>query len=251
MANCRLGRWLTMPLMPNGVGKARIRSGSFVDGIRLSASGSKSPQTSLNVSMSSLDTRSERTWPSVEKFSRITATTRLSTTMLPSTMNETKYGTAMGPPQLPSAAEHLPESSVTSASTIMPLQLSPVRHWNRSSIELPSVLKLRLSVMFSCATTNVNRLTPSTPYMKTTSERTPPTFMSGGNEMTSVIIRSRIRRAPGPLSRRRMRRMRSTRSTRSTIGGMGRTCSSSSAANWSSSEVHTRVKSNRHQLSPK
>ena len=71
-----------------------------------------------------------------------------------------------------------------------------------------------------------------------------PTLMSEGKESTIVMMR--LRSSLAPLSSRRMRRMRSTRSTRSSIGGSGRICSSSSAANWSSSEVHTRKKSKRH-----
>ena len=74
---------------------------------------------------------------------------------------------------------------------------------------------------------------------------------SAGAESTSVIIRSRSPLARLLLSSRSTRRMRRTRSTRSSIGGIGRNASSSSWPNWSSSVVHTRKKSKRHQLSRK
>ena len=49
-----------------------------------------------------------------------------------------------------------------------------------------------------------------------------------------------------PLSKRMMRRIRATRTILNIIGGKGSTMS---VANWSSSEVATRKKSNRFQLS--
>ena len=251
MARWRAGRRPATPFKPIGGGTASTRAGRSMAGILRSASGSKTPHASLNVSRSSFDTRSVRTLPSDEKFSRMTATTRLSMTIDAITMKEMKNANAPAEPQLRSAAEHFPVDSSTAASIIMPLQLSPVRAWKRRSIDEPSVLKLRSAVRFSCTATYVKRLTPRTAYMKTTRASTPPTLTSAGKESTSVMMRSRTCFAPGPLSSRRMRRMRRTRSTRSTIGGMGRIFSRSSAANWSSSEVHTSVQSKRHQLSPK
>ena len=135
------------------------------------------------------------------------------------------------------------------ASVIKDDQPSPVRHWKRSSIADPSDSKLRIELIESWCLRKGKRFWPSTAKMKVRSASIAPTLTRDGSESTMVTIR--FRSSLAPLSSRRIRRMRSTRSTRSTIGGIGKICASSSAANWSSSEQVTRVKSKRHQLSPK
>ena len=99
--------------------------------------------------------------------------------------------------------------------------------------------------------THVKSCTPSTAYMPISSASSDEMLTSAGAESTSVIIRSRSPFARLLLSSRSTRKMRSTRSTRSSIGGNGSIVSSSSWPNWSSSVVHTRKKSKRHQLSRK
>ena len=76
-------------------------------------------------------------------------------------MNETKYGSARGLPQLPAATEQ-PPAGVTIASPMMPLQSSAVTHWKRSSAALATLSKLRYSLSESPYMTNEKRLTPST-----------------------------------------------------------------------------------------
>ena len=71
--------------------------------------------------------------PSDEKFSRMTATTRLRKTNEPISWKPMKYGTAAAEPHVPAASEQRPEAAVTAASDMSPDQLSPVRHWKRGS----------------------------------------------------------------------------------------------------------------------
>ena len=99
--------------------------------------------------------------------------------------------------------------------------------------------------------THVKSCTPSTAYMKMSSPSSETTLTSAGAESTSVMRRSLSPLKRLSLSSRSTRKMRSTRSTRSSIGGNGSIVSSSSWPNWSSSVVHTRKKSKRHQLSRK
>ena len=70
--------------------------------------------------------------------------------MAPSSWKVIKYGMAAFRPQLPSSYVNMPLMGVTMASVIMPLQLSPVRHWVRRSIAAPSDSKLRWLSMLSC-----------------------------------------------------------------------------------------------------
>ena len=200
--------------------------------------------------MSAAETRSGLRLPSDEKFSRMTATTRLRKTKDPRIWKATKKATACTPPQLLGEAfGSQPRSGVIMQSSIMPAQPSPVRHWKRRRKALLKVTKLLVSVTLFCHLTYVKSCTPSTENMNMSSASSEQTLTSEGSESTMVMIRSRTPFAP--LSSRRMRSTRKTRSTRSSMGGSGSTCARSSAANWSSSEVVTRKKSNWHQASEK
>ena len=112
------------------------------------------------------------TLPRSVKFSRMTATSRLSSTNEPVTWDErdgrfdanvtrlapkdavtetgspvtwkeTKYGTASQLPQSPSSGAQ--KGGSTRQSPISPDQPSPVMHWSSSSSALPNVEKLRFS----------------------------------------------------------------------------------------------------------
>ena len=81
-------------------------------------------------------------------------------TKAPITSKPMKYGTATHEPQAPPRA--LARDLLHLASVIMPLQLSPVRHWKRRSIDEPSEWKLRCSSIESPSASQVKRLRPRT-----------------------------------------------------------------------------------------
>eukprot|EP00964_Phaeocystis_antarctica_P015790 scaffold8721_cov80-Phaeocystis_antarctica.AAC.40 len=134
------------PLKPIGGGSAFRTLARSEMGARPLASGSISAHASLKFAMSLLEIRFGLTLPSVVKFSRMTATTRLSITNEPSTWKETKYGMAAAVPQLPSSTVQLELSGDAMQSDMIAAQSSPVSTWKRSSRALPKLLKLRSSV---------------------------------------------------------------------------------------------------------
>ena len=152
-------------IRPIGGGSCMTSSGRRSAGIFCVASGSKAAQASVKNSMSFRETRSVFTLPSVVKLSRITATTRLRKTNAAKSWNARKNGMAKREPQLPSASVQRPDVSSTISSSMIMLQLSPVRHCTSSSIALPSDSKLRTRVMLSWCATHVNTLMPSTANM--------------------------------------------------------------------------------------
>ena len=95
-----------LPLKPIGGGSAFRTFARSEMGARPLASGSISAHASLKFAMSLLEMRLGLTLPSVVKFSRMTATTRLRKTNEPRSWKAIKYAVARaGLPQSPSASQ--------------------------------------------------------------------------------------------------------------------------------------------------